>query len=185
MPSPLPSPLTGRIASRAGAGCDQPANQLDGLRVASSRTSGGIRASQRARGKARLHSANAASRLAAFSALKYSRYSRVSRLAIQAHRPPRCNDGLSPRASRPREAAADRILTSVLPVSGGDAPQAPRAPHDAGLSGHVPRFTSGTTRQRLVRRLIARNAAYCRKCTDAARVSWVTSAALHTGDPRR
>src|ERR1700681_385667 len=44
------------------------------------------------------------------SSLKYSRYSRSSRLASRAHRRPRCDAGLSPRAARPirrREVMSD------------------------------------------------------------------------------
>src|ERR1700688_3127856 len=39
------------------------------------------------------------------SSLKYSRYPHSSRLAIRAHRRPRCDAGLSPRADKPADVA--------------------------------------------------------------------------------
>src|SRR5712691_8155087 len=50
------------------------------------------------------------------SSLKYSRYSRSSRLASRAHRRPRCDAGLSPRAAR----ATSPLRSSALLRGLGD-----------------------------------------------------------------
>src|ERR1700681_694631 len=68
------------------------------------------------------------------SSLKYSRYSRSSRLASRAHRRPRCNAGLSPRAAQDsRRCATDGVEERVEVRFAGAEIDDARPEHESSL----------------------------------------------------